>query len=73
MMSVDCLLIICYAGRICSATKKKRSKAKSAGQCSHDDRSNGLSTPALRQLEDDENRLENNQVKVRNASMNFQT
>ena len=75
MMSVDCLLIICYAGRICSATKKKRSKAKSAsaGQSSHDDRSNGLSTPALRQLEDDENRLENNQVKVRNASMNFQT
>ena len=54
--------------------KKKRSKAKSAGQSSHDDRSNGLSiNTCFKTIRGDENRLENNQVKVRNASMIFQT
>ncbi|CAB3985914.1 Hypothetical predicted protein [Paramuricea clavata] len=48
--------------RICSPAKKKRSKSQSASQSSHDDQSNDLSTPALRQSEDD-NRLDNNQVK----------
>jgi hypothetical protein len=72
MMSVDCLLSVMQEGYV-PPPKKKRSKSQSATQSSHDYQSNDLSTPAIRQSEDDEHRLENNQVKVRNASINFQT
>jgi hypothetical protein len=72
MMSVDCLLSVMQEGYV-PPPKKKRSKSQSASQSSHDDQSNDISTPAIRQSEDDENRLENNQVKVRSAYINFQT
>ena len=45
--------------------KKRKRKGQSTNQSSH----YGQSNPALRQSEDEENRLENNEIRVINASI----